>query len=151
LPEEGHLVDTASGRIYLEERGAPGAAPVLLVHGSVSWAGLWRDTMAALAGGGYRAAAMDLPPMGWSDRAADAEFGRVARATRIADLALAIGTKPILVAHSFGAGPALEATLRKPDLFSGMSWSRARWRSESTPATPRCRCWCARCSFARRR
>lgn len=120
LPAEGRLVDTGSGRIYLEERGGPGAVPVLLVHGSVGWAGLWRQTMDVLAAGGYRAAAMDLPPMGWSDRAPDADFGRVAQAGRIAGLARALGTRPILVAHSFGAGPALEAALREPGLFSGI-------------------------------
>ena len=120
MPAEGRLLETASGHVYVEEAGPEGAPMVLLVHGSIGWAGLWRDTSATLARAGYRAVAFDLPPMGYSDRDRDGDFSRVAQGKRIADLARALEAKPILVAHSFGAGPALEAALRDPALFSGI-------------------------------
>lgn len=120
LPSDGRLVETPSGRIYVEEHGEVDAPAILLVHGSVGWSGLWRNTMSALSREGYRAIAFDLPPMGWSDRSTAADFGRVAQAKRVADLARALDAQPIIVAHSFGAGPALEAALREPELFSGI-------------------------------
>ena len=120
LPSEGRLIDVGGVDIYVEESGASEAPPVLLVHGSVGWSGLWRETSAVLSAEGYKAIAFDLPPMGFSDRDPRGGYSRERQAERIVALTDALGLKPTLVAHSFGAGPALEAVLRNPDKFAGL-------------------------------
>lgn len=120
LPGEGRLIDVAGAGIYVEEQGPESGTPILLIHGSVGWAGLWRETSAVLAEEGYRAIAFDTPPMGYSDRDPRGGYGRIRQAERIEALVATLGVRPIVVAHSFGAGPALEAVLRKPDAFAGL-------------------------------
>lgn len=115
----GRLVETAMGRIHVEEAGPQDGVPVLLVHGSVGWAGLWQETSAALAGAGYRAIAFDMPPMGWSDRDPARGYGRDVQGRRVLALVDALGVRPILVAHSFGAGAGSEAVLASPGAFLG--------------------------------
>lgn len=113
------FVDTSEGRMHLIETGPPDGAPVLLIHGSVGWAGLWRDTLDDLAARGYRAIAIDLPPMGLSDRSPTSDYSRQAQGARILALLEAEGIRPILVAHSFGGGAAAEAMLADPTAFRG--------------------------------
>lgn len=120
LPEEGRLIDVAGAEIYVEEQGPEDGTPILLIHGSVGWSGLWRDTASVLSGAGLRAIAFDTPPMGYSDRDPRGGYGRIRQADRIDAIAEALAVRPIIVAHSFGAGPALEAVLRHPDQFAGL-------------------------------
>ncbi len=120
MPAEGRLVETRFGRVYVEEQGPADGIPILLAHGTGAWSGLWRETMAALADQGYRAIAFDMPPFGFSDRDALARYDRVTQAARIVELVTALEIRPILVGHSFGAGPAAEAALRAPDRFAGL-------------------------------
>lgn len=120
IPAEGRLVATAMGNVYVEEHGPAEGVPILLVHGSVGWARLWEDTSAALAGAGYRAIAFDLPPMGFSDRDPQADYGRVRQAGRILALVRALEIRPVLAAHSFGAGPGVEAVMRAPGTFRAL-------------------------------
>lgn len=128
LPKEGRLVETALGPIYVEELGPatdtdvrPDNRPViLLVHGSVGWSRMWRPTQAALAAQGYRAIAFDIPPMGYSFRDPNGDYSRETQARRLLALTAALGIRPILVAHSFGAGPAAEAAMQDPASFAGL-------------------------------
>ena len=120
VPEEGRMVETALGPIYVEELGPEGGAPVLLVHGSVGWSRMWRPTSEALAASGYRAIAFDMPPMGWSFRDPAGDYSRQTQGRRLLALVEALGIKPILIAHSFGAGPAAEAAMMQPEAFAGL-------------------------------
>ncbi len=120
VPAEGRLVATALGRIYVEETGPPAGTPVLLVHGVPGWAGIWRDTGAALAAQGYRVLAFDMPPMGWSDRGDALGYGRAAAARRLMALVAALDIRPVLVAQGFGAGAAAEAAMAQPSRFRGL-------------------------------
>lgn len=117
LPPEGRLVETSMGKVYVEEYGPADGTPVLLVHGSVGWAGFWVETSDALVAAGYRAIAFDLSPMGYSDRDPNADYSRTRQAERLIALTQAMGITPVLVAHSFGAGPGVEALMRTPDAF----------------------------------
>jgi pimeloyl-ACP methyl ester carboxylesterase len=108
------------GRIYIEETGPEDGIPVLLAHGTAAWSGLWRETAAALAAQGYRAIAFDMPPFGFSDRDPKADYARTTQAARILALTEALELKPVLLAHSFGAGAAVEAALRQPEHFLGL-------------------------------
>lgn len=119
-PSEGRLIQTALGEIYLEETGPVDGPPVLLAHGTAAWSRLWGDTSRALANEGYRAIAFDMPPFGFSERAADADYSRSKQAKRLLALVDALENKPVLVAHSFGAGPATEAAMQRPEAFAGL-------------------------------
>ena len=116
LPES-RLVETVHGAIHVLEDGPSNGVPVLLVHGSVGWAGLWRDTMAALAKQGYRVIALDLPPMGLSERFPGMDYSRQAQGLRILAVAETLEKPPVLVAHSFGAGAAMEAIMAGEQAF----------------------------------
>jgi pimeloyl-ACP methyl ester carboxylesterase len=120
IPEEGQLVETALGPIYVEELGPEGGTPVLLVHGSIGWSRIWRPTSEALAAEGYRAIAFDMPPMGWSFRDPEGDYSRQTQASRLLALVEALGVRPILVAHSIGAGPAAEAAMLEPEAVAGL-------------------------------
>ena len=83
LQPESRVVETVHGKIHALVAGPENGVPVLLVHGSVGWSGLWRDTLAALADAGYRVIALDLPPMGLSDRLDGMDYSRQAQGLRI--------------------------------------------------------------------
>jgi pimeloyl-ACP methyl ester carboxylesterase len=119
-PAEGRIVETALGPIYVEELGPEGGTPLLLVHGSVGWSRMWRPTSEALAAEGYRAIAFDMPPMGWSFRDAGGDYSRQTQARRVLALVEALGIRPVLIAHSFGAGAAAEAAMQEPEAFAGL-------------------------------
>lgn len=119
VPEGGRFVATAHGRLHVLEAGPADGVPVLLIHGSVGWSGLWSDTMRHLADEGYRVLALDLPPMGLSDRSNFTDYSRQAQGLRVLALVEAEGLQPIVVAHSFGAGAAMEAVLADPGAFRG--------------------------------
>jgi len=105
--------------VYVEETGPRDAQPVLLVHGSVGWSRFWFETSDALAKAGYRAIAFDLSPMGYSERDPAGDYSRATQAARINALVDAMGIKPVLVAHSFGAGPATEAVMLQQEKYAG--------------------------------
>ncbi len=118
-PATGRFVTTAKGRIFVSLTGPRQGKPVVLIHGSGAWGGLWTETSNALAKSGYRAIALDLPPFGFSDRPSSHDYSRVAQADRILALVDAMNlNKPIIVGHSFGGGPAIEAVMRAPDRFA---------------------------------
>ncbi|MEM7439545.1 MAG: alpha/beta hydrolase [Pseudomonadota bacterium] len=117
-PDTGRLIETALGGVFVTTTGDQGP-PLLMTHGTGAWGGLWQETADALAAAGYKAHAMDVPPFGFSERAADWDYRRQAQADRILALVAAMGQKPIMVAHSFGAGPSVEAVMKQPDAFVG--------------------------------
>ncbi|MEO3414336.1 alpha/beta hydrolase [Roseovarius sp. CAU 1744] len=119
-PESGRMIQTAMGAIYVQEAGPEGGPPLLLAHGTAAWSGLWAETMAALAGQGYRVIAFDMPPFGFSERDAAGDYGRRTQARRILTLTEALQTRPTLIAHSFGAAPAAEAVMIDQDAFAGL-------------------------------
>ena len=117
-PASGRFVATKQGRIFVTETGPPDGMPIVLVHGSGAWGGLWQETADRLARHGYRSIAIDLPPFGFSDRPLSRDYSRVAQAGRIVALVEAMRLPPVtIVGHSFGGGPAIEAVMRAPQLF----------------------------------
>ncbi|MCO6384514.1 alpha/beta fold hydrolase [Oceanicola sp. 502str15] len=118
-PPGGALIQTAMGAVHLREAGPVDGPPVLLVHGSVGWSAFWEDTIAELSAAGYRAIALDMPPMGWSERDAEGDYGRERQGERVLALVEALEVQPVLVAHSFGAGAAAEAMMADPGAFAG--------------------------------
>lgn len=115
------MVATPRGRIHVELQGPQDGARVVIVAGTAAWGGFWREAGAELAKAGYRVAAIDLPPFGYSDRPDVADYRRPAQAARIRETILGLGwSNAIIVGHSFGAGPAVEAALRYPAETAGL-------------------------------
>jgi pimeloyl-ACP methyl ester carboxylesterase len=120
-PAEGRLVATPGGDIFIQERGPKTGAPLLLVHGTAAWSGFWLAVADELGRDGYRAVAIDLPPFGFSSRSATGAYARSDQAERISGLIAALGLeRPVIVGHSFGAGPVVEAAMRHPDQIRGV-------------------------------
>ncbi len=120
-PSHGRFVETSRGRLFVQELGPADGPAVILIHGTAAWSELWRETIDHLAAQKFRVIALDLPPFGFSNRPADADYTRAAQAERIAVLIAALGLRDaILVGHSFGAGPTLETVMRYPGKVRGL-------------------------------
>ena len=119
-PDEGRMVETPMGAFYVREAGDAGE-PVLLIHGALGWSGIWDPTLQVLAAAGFRVVTPDIPPMGWSQRDADGDYDSATQAARIRALVRALGVRPHLVAHSFGAEAALEAAFADPGAFTSLT------------------------------
>jgi pimeloyl-ACP methyl ester carboxylesterase len=133
-PATGRLVPTTSGAIFLQDAGPRQGVPVVLFHGTAAWSELWRGTIAALVGAGYRVIAIDLPPFGFSDR--PGTYAREAQAARVNAALMQLGVGPvIIVGHSFGAGAATELAMRHPERARGLVLVDAALGLTSPPST----------------
>jgi pimeloyl-ACP methyl ester carboxylesterase len=114
-PARGRFIQVSDARIFLQEQGPKEGQPVMLVHGTGAWGGLWQETATALSDRGYRTLSVDLPPFGFSELRGNNDYTRAAQARRLAELVVVLGGQsPILVGHSYGGGPAAEFALREP-------------------------------------
>ena len=118
-PMYGHVIQTRDGELFYQQHGTVGPI-VVMAHGSGAWSQFWESAFEPLVAAGYRVVAFDMPPMGYSGPAKNNEYGRVEQANRISDLIASLGEKPILVGHSFGAGPMVEVAFQSPDRIQGL-------------------------------
>lgn len=105
---------------YVDEgHGAVETPPLVLVHGTPTWAFEWRHVVRALAPE-RRVLAIDHLGFGLSERPADADYTPEAHARRFADwLSATIPNGPIdLVVHDFGGPIALDWALEHTDRLS---------------------------------
>ncbi len=51
-PSTGRLIETRSGRIFVQDKGARSGAAVVLIHGTAAWSQLWWRTTDALVASG---------------------------------------------------------------------------------------------------
>ena len=115
-PATGRLVDAGDTNIFVQQMGPDDAPVVLFVHGTGAWSGLWQRTLERTASAGFRAIAIDVPPFGFSAKAPQISYSKVAQGMRIVKVLESLGiARVILVGHSFGAGPTVEAALLQPD------------------------------------
>lgn len=120
-PAAGRYVRAGDTDIYLQELGPPSGRIVLLVHGTGAWSETWRTTMIALAEAGFHAVAIDLPPFGYSQRSDRLEYSKAAQAQRIVGVLDALqASSAVLIGHSFGAGPTVEAALLQPQRVAAL-------------------------------
>lgn len=114
-PRDGRWVAAGDVRLFVREAGPRDGQPVLLVHGTGAWSETWRRTARVLGDAGFRAISIDLPPFGFSQRPSNARYGKADQAARISALLAALEVeRAILVGHSFGGGPTLEAAMLSP-------------------------------------
>ena len=134
----------------MQEKGPADGIPVVLFHGTAAWSELWWRTTDALAAGGFRVIALDLPPFGFSDR--PGTYTRADQAARVNDVLGALKAAPaIIVGHSFGAGAATELVMRYPDRARALVLVDAALGLTAPPSDPPAlraaemdsrRCWC---------
>jgi pimeloyl-ACP methyl ester carboxylesterase len=134
-PPNGHLVQTHSGGVFVQEEGPADGVPVVLIHGTAAWSELWRGTIDALAAAGFHVIALDMPPFGFSDRTGD--YARSRQAARIADVLEKLQAPPaIIVGHSFGAGAATEFAMVNPARSRALVLVDAALGLTSQPSDP---------------
>jgi pimeloyl-ACP methyl ester carboxylesterase len=112
---QGRWVPAGDAALYVQEWGEAKAPTLLLLHGTGAWSGTWFGLPRTLSEAGWRVVAVDLPPFGLSKPAltgAGPDYSRAAQARRVLGLIDSLGAPVVLVGHSFGAGPALEAALQ---------------------------------------
>ncbi|MFK4039549.1 alpha/beta fold hydrolase [Nonomuraea wenchangensis] len=106
----------------LTVEGRDGGEPVLFVHGNVSSAAFWRDTMAALPGR-YRPLAVDLRGFGDTEPApVDATRGLRDYSDDVLELVEAMGLAPVhLVGWSMGGGVVMQALRDRPGVVRSVT------------------------------
>lgn len=137
LPFQRGLYTLRSGeRLHLIDHGAPGARPVLMLHGNPTWSFLWRKVIARLSGdAGYRCVAPDLLGLGLSDRIGFDEHSPERHGAAIADLIEGLDLREvILVGQDWGGAFGTEAARRVPDRIAGCVFANT---VVSIPSHPR--------------
>lgn len=120
-PATGRWVVGGDVRMFVQESGPSDGPPVLLVHGTGAWSETWRATLTALAAAGFHAVALDLPPFGYSQRPTEAGYSKAEQAARIVGVLDALqAPRAVLIGHSFGGGPTVEAALQVPGRIRGL-------------------------------
>jgi pimeloyl-ACP methyl ester carboxylesterase len=118
----GQFANVGDTVVFFQEAGPVSGQPVLLIHGTGAWSEIWRETMTALADSGFQAMAIDLPPFGYSGKPeGDWEYSRQNQARRIIGLLDALHIPhAIVIGHSVGARPLIEAALESPEKFDAL-------------------------------
>jgi pimeloyl-ACP methyl ester carboxylesterase len=112
----GTFVRTASGETRYQERGGRKGRPIVFIGGTMAPSDTFLPLIDELCDARLRCLAIDLPPSGYSERPSDGNYSRERQAARIADFVRALRLEQaVLVGHSFGAGPTVEAAMRHPD------------------------------------
>jgi pimeloyl-ACP methyl ester carboxylesterase len=112
----GAFIRTPSGETRYQERGGAKGRPLVFIGGTMAPSDTFLPLMDELCDARLRCVAIDLPPSGYSERPSDGNYSRERQAARIADFVRGRGLRNVvLVGHSFGAGPTVEAAMRNPD------------------------------------
>ena len=120
-PSTGRFVRAGDVELFIQEMGPGDGQPILFIHGTAAWSGLWRETMTPLAEAGYRCIAIDIPPFGFSERPSTPSYGNTDQAKRIVALMDALEIEhAILLGHSFGGGATMETALTIPDRIDAL-------------------------------
>jgi haloalkane dehalogenase len=125
FPFEPHYVQVPDGeggelRVHYVDEGAPGADPVLLMHGEPSWCYLYRKMIPIITGAGLRAVAPDLVGFGRSDKPAqrgDYTYQRHVDWMRALLEQLDLG-RVTLVCQDWGGLIGLRLVAEHPDWFA---------------------------------
>src|SRR5258706_7642662 len=114
-PPAGRFVKAADVEIFIQEAGPSDGPAVLFVHGTGAWSETWKEPMDVLAKAGFHAVAIDLPPFGYSGRPYPPRYGKEDQGRRILGVLDALRIpRAVLVGHSFGGGPTMEAVFLAP-------------------------------------
>ena len=114
-PKTGRFVKAGDVDLFIQEAGPAKGPALLLIHGLAGWSETWRETLDAAAARKMRAIAVDMPPLGYSQRPDDASYDDAAQAGRLLALLDALKlSRAAIVGHSFGARAAVALAVRAP-------------------------------------
>ncbi len=120
-PAQGRMVDVEGARLHVVELGAPGATPIVMLHGASSNLEVMRPLADRLAQR-HRVILVDRPGHGWSTRASLADSTPEPQARMIAEALNKLGVLPsIVVAHSWSGALALRLALDHPARVAGLT------------------------------
>jgi pimeloyl-ACP methyl ester carboxylesterase len=112
--------------VYIQEEGPKSGPAVVLLHAAGGWSGVWKQTMDALADAGCHAIALDMPPLGFSEKPATPRYSREDQAKRLIGALDALNIeKATLVGHSFGARAVAQAALEHPERVGRLVFASA--------------------------
>lgn len=120
-PSGSFYVQALDTRVLVQRRGAIQAPAVVFIGGTGGWSGLWDRYMSPTAELGFQAVAIDLPPFGYALPAPTGDYSKAMQGKRL--LAALDSLKlenVVIVAHSFGAAPVMEAAFRTPSRFRAL-------------------------------
>jgi pimeloyl-ACP methyl ester carboxylesterase len=113
-PSSSKFIDIGGETISYGSINNHSSKTAVFVGGLGAWYGTWQRTLASTSASlPLNYIALDLPPFGYGTPDMDKGFFRDAQAERILRSIKSLGlVDVILVAHSYGAGPAAEAVIR---------------------------------------
>jgi pimeloyl-ACP methyl ester carboxylesterase len=118
---ESHVVDARGARIHVVEEGD--GPLVLFVHGfPESWYS-WRHQLPAVAGAGFRAAAIDVRGYGRSFKPFEVKaYGMLHHVNDNLGVVEALGAETaVIVGHDWGSPIAANSALLRPDVFTAVA------------------------------
>jgi pimeloyl-ACP methyl ester carboxylesterase len=114
-PPGSSYVEALDTRVLVQRQGSTDAPAVVFVGGTGGWSGLWDRYMRRTVDLGFQAVAIDLPPFGYALPAPTGDYSKAMQGRR---LLAAIGSLKlehvVIVAHSIGAAPVMEAAFQAP-------------------------------------
>lgn len=114
-PKQTNAINLDGQRLIYSAAGSPLAPPLIMLHGWMSYRGVWASTIDALQGR-YYCIALDLLGSGESDKPAAGDYTIDAQARRVLALADALGLPRFgLIGHSMGGQIALRLAALAPE------------------------------------
>ncbi len=124
-PLDGHGHDVRTGALTTHYESWDGrGTPVVLVHGFLESASVWREVAPLLAAAGHRVYAIDVRGYGYTER--QGPYTLRSDTTQLLDFIAALrltradGGAPLLVGHSSGAAIVGNAARLRPDAVAGV-------------------------------
>jgi pimeloyl-ACP methyl ester carboxylesterase len=114
-PAASEYVEALDTRVLVQRRGSTDSPAVVFVGGTGGWSGLWDRNMRRAADLGFQAIAIDLPPFGYALPAATGDYSKARQGQRLLAAIEALKLEHVvIVAHSIGAAPVMEAVFQAP-------------------------------------
>ena len=116
-PQNTQWVEVGKNKIAYQYFPADTGKNVALIGGTTAWSGVWKNTIEDLRGE-YNIYAIDLPPFGFSIVDEEYKYNLANQADLINGFLKKLNIQDVIfVAHSYGAGPSMEAVLRNQDNY----------------------------------
>lgn len=116
-PENISWVEVGGNKVAYQYFPGAGQENIVAIGGTTAWSGVWEKTAEEL-NDRYNLYAIDLPPFGFSLASEDYKYNLANQADLINGFLKELNLQNVIfIAHSYGAGPVMEAVLRDPDNY----------------------------------
>jgi pimeloyl-ACP methyl ester carboxylesterase len=114
-PSASQYVEALDTRVLVQRRGSTDSPAVVFVGGTGGWSGLWDRYMRRTVDLGFQAIAIDLPPFGYALPAPTGDYSKARQGQRLLAAIQSLKLEHVvIVAHSIGAAPVMEAAFQAP-------------------------------------